>query len=237
MSRIPKKIHYCWLSGEAIPPMIQRCMDSWSRFMPDYELVHWDMARAEQIHVRFLQEALRTRSWAFASDYLRLHALATEGGVYLDSDVEVLKSFDCFMMHGAFSGVEHWAGMPNGLGIEGAIIGAESGHPWILSCLQKYDSKPFLREDGSKDEMVISGVIAGVAKEGFGFKFEPVAQDLANDLKIYAPVTFTHVNGIFSEVETHAIHRCAASWKKPIPAWKRCLGIARQKVLRKFRAQ
>ena len=92
---IPKKIHYIWLSNDPLPKLPQLCIESWKRHCPDYEIIHWDMAKCEQIikNVPFVREAVELRKWAFASDYIRLYAISTEGGIYLDSDVYLYQSF------------------------------------------------------------------------------------------------------------------------------------------------
>jgi mannosyltransferase OCH1-like enzyme len=91
---IPKKLHYCWFSGEPFPEDIQRCIDSWQKFLPDFEWVKWDREKALATKIPWVSEAIQQKRWAFAADAVRLYALYTEGGLYLDTDVEVLKPFD-----------------------------------------------------------------------------------------------------------------------------------------------
>ena len=105
---IPKVIHYCWLSNDPYPDKIQKCMDTWRKVLPDYEIKLWntenfDMSKAP-VYVR---EAFEQRKWAFAADYIRMYALYTEGGIYLDSDVKVLKSFDEFLNYKFFTSLEY----------------------------------------------------------------------------------------------------------------------------------
>ncbi|BCU75844.1 glycosyltransferase [Luteolibacter sp. LG18] len=221
-SPIPRRIHYCWLSDDPLPELQQRCLASWKRHLPGYEIVRWDMPRARAIDNRFLHQAIDSRAWAFAADYLRLHALATEGGLYLDSDVEVFRSFDPFLRHRAFSAIEHWPEI-HAIGIEGAILGSEPGHPWIRDCLAYYADRNFLGPDGKKDETIISGIIAGIAAERYGFRHAVEEQHLAGDIHLYPPIVLTHTRGPFSETETHALHHCVGSWRAPKPLWKRAL--------------
>ncbi|MDR3128763.1 MAG: hypothetical protein LBU03_00695 [Tannerellaceae bacterium] len=103
---IPKKIHWCWLSKDPLPPRVKKCLKSWKRVMPDYEIICWDKERFDIDSVQFVKDACAARKWAFAADYIRLYAVYTEGGIYLDSDVLVFRRFDCFLNHGAFSGIE-----------------------------------------------------------------------------------------------------------------------------------
>lgn len=93
---IPKVIHFCWLSNEPYPDLIKKCIESWKEKLPDYAIKKWDTTNFDVTSVPFVKEAYECKKWAFAADYIRLHALYTEGGIYLDSDVRVLKSFDVF---------------------------------------------------------------------------------------------------------------------------------------------
>ena len=99
---IPKKIHFCWLSGGGMPLWIQKCINSWKEVMPDYEVIHWDRNKFNIESVPFVNEAYSAKKWAFASDYIRLYALYKEGGIYLDADVFVRKPFDRFLIYNFF---------------------------------------------------------------------------------------------------------------------------------------
>lgn len=105
---IPKIIHYCWLSNDPFPEKIQMCMDSWKKIMPDYELKLWNTQNFDvENSIPYVKEAFANRKWAFVADYIRLYALYTEGGIYLDSDVKVLKRFDDFLHHSFFTSMEY----------------------------------------------------------------------------------------------------------------------------------
>ena len=128
---IPKTIHYCWISGDPYPEKIQRCVDSWKRVLPDYEIMVWDKTRAETIKSRYVNEAIENHRYAFAADFVRFYALYTYGGIYLDSDVEVLKPFDDLL------GLKYFIGKENsGNDWEPAIMGAEAGVPWMKNMLE-----------------------------------------------------------------------------------------------------
>lgn len=142
---IPKRIHLCWLSGDPYPPKIRRCLDSWKRRLPDYEVVLWDRNLFDIESVPWVKQAFEAKKYAFAADYIRLYALYNYGGIYLDSDVEVLRSFDPLLSLPYFAGVET-AGT-----IEAAVLGVEAGCDWIKSCLDYYEGRQFLRSDGSCD--------------------------------------------------------------------------------------
>lgn len=142
---IPKIIHYCWLSGEPYPEDIQRCIDSWHKYMPDYKFKLWDMKTFDSSRWKYTSEALSRRKYAFVSDVVRLYALYTEGGIYLDSDIEVYKSFDSLLDNPAFSCME------SGGRFAAWLMASEPSNPLFKELLSYYDAKSFLREDGSMD--------------------------------------------------------------------------------------
>ena len=116
---IPKIIHLCWLSGDPYPAKIAKCLDTWKKHLPDYEVMLWDTNRFDLNSSIWVRQAFEKKKYAFAADYIRFYALYHYGGIYLDSDVEVLKSFDDLLDLPYFMGAEK-AHTP-----EAAIIGAE----------------------------------------------------------------------------------------------------------------
>ena len=94
---IPKIIHYCWLSDDPIPTDLERCMKTWKEHLPDYEFIKWDFTRFDKESSQWVKEAFKAKKYAFAADYIRLYALYNFGGIYLDMDVEVLRSYDEFL--------------------------------------------------------------------------------------------------------------------------------------------
>ena len=104
---IPKIIHYTWFSNDPYPEMVEECIASWHKQMPEYEFRLWDMSSIIDIDSVFLREALQERKWAFAADFVRLYAIYHNGGIYLDTDVIVYKSFDPLLEQRAFIGREN----------------------------------------------------------------------------------------------------------------------------------
>lgn len=142
---IPKIIHLCWLSGDPYPPKIVKCLASWKKHLPDYEVMLWDTNRFDLESSIWVKQAFEKKKYAFAADYIRFYALFHYGGIYLDSDVEVLKSFDDLLDLPYFIGAEK-AQTP-----EAAIIGAEKECDWIKRCLDYYQDRLFVKEDGTLD--------------------------------------------------------------------------------------
>ena len=168
---IPKVIHYCWLSGDPYPEIIQRCIDSWKDKLPDYQFVLWDKNKFDINSHIWVKQAYESRKFAFAADYIRLYALYYYGGIYLDTDVEVLTSFDNLLNRNYFIGLDSQSKL------EAAIIGSEAKSDWILACLKYYDNRKFY---GDKNISV-----ADFSKLGFFQIFEKIKN--RDELMEYVP--------------------------------------------------
>lgn len=224
---IPKKIHWCWLSGDPLPHKIQDCVNSWKRVMPDYEIICWDKKRFDIDSVPFVKQAYACRKYAFAADYIRLYALYTEGGIYLDSDVRVFERFDRFLDHGAFSSVEFvkemfmdrsdkdWYCRHLGYGIQCAVMGAEKGNAYIKDCLSYYMDKHIEVKEGRIVGIhVIPAIAAKIAYERYGFvydDFSDTPQHLEAGLVIYPSYVFSALYGDV-RLSTVCIHLAEQAW-------------------------
>lgn len=145
---IPKTIHYCWFGRGPLPELAQKCIESWHKFMPDYEYKLWNEDNFDVNSIPYTKEAYEARKFAFVSDYVRLKALYEEGGLYMDTDVEVYKSFDNLMNLTAFAGYEGTKHHPVGTG----VIASEKGGAWVKEQLDYYsDELHFIKSDGSFD--------------------------------------------------------------------------------------
>lgn len=136
---IPKKIHFCWLSGDEYPSLIKHCINTWHEILPDYEIILWDTKRFDINSVPWVKQAFKARKYAFAADYIRFYAVYTEGGIYLDSDVEMIKSFNPLLQYKSFIGFEAATGA-----LEAAIFGAEAGTQWCGDILEFYKDRNFI---------------------------------------------------------------------------------------------
>ncbi|AYV37964.1 TPA: glycosyltransferase family 32 protein [Aeromonas veronii] len=147
---IPKKIHYCWFGGAELPELAVRCMASWVKHCPDYEIIRWDESNSDLESCQFVREAYAAKKWAFVSDYMRLKVVEEHGGIYLDIDVELLKPLDPFLEYQGFMGFEQAKPycVNTGLG-----FGAVAHHPVIRKLMVNYENTPFIKADGSFDMM------------------------------------------------------------------------------------
>lgn len=190
---IPKIIHYCWFSGDRKPDSICRCIDSWKRYLPDYEIRCWDASCFESIKSRFANEAFQNKKWAFASDYVRLFALYTEGGIYLDSDVQVWDSLDSLLDNEFFSGLEMRDKEHTQVYLEAAIMGAVKGNSFIKQCLDEYDKRVFVKGDGSFDMTPIPTILSAIMEENYGWKREDRTQSI-DGMTIYSTEIIANTN-------------------------------------------
>ncbi|MCA6034472.1 glycosyltransferase family 32 protein [Bacteroides thetaiotaomicron] len=142
---IPKVIHYCWFGGNPLPELAQKCITSWKKLCPDYKIKEWNEQNFDVYSNAYVREAYEARKFAFVSDYVRLYALYTEGGVYMDTDVEVLKNLDVLLHYEAVSGFESKTQIPTGL------IASQRLHPFIGELLHEYDELHFQHPNGSLD--------------------------------------------------------------------------------------
>ena len=143
---IPKIIHYCWFGGKPKPPLAVKCIESWKRFCPDYEILEWneenfDLSAAPE----YVHQAYEAGRWAFVTDYVRLVALVKMGGVYMDTDVEVVKPLDSYLQHEAFAGFESIDRVQTGL------LACVPGFSLFADFLRHYDTARFLLPDGTCD--------------------------------------------------------------------------------------
>lgn len=141
--RIPKIIHYCWLSGSPYPDNISRCIESWHKHLPDYEFVLWDTDRFDIDSLPWTKQAFETKKYAFAADYIRLYALYNHGGIYLDTDVLLYKSFDDLLDLPYFIGRDFVGAF------EPAVMGCEAGTEWVRQVMEYYVNRDFVNADGS----------------------------------------------------------------------------------------
>jgi len=205
---IPKTIHYCYFGGNPLPPLAETCIESWQKYCPDFEIIRWDEGNYTLDSNPYIKEATTEKKWAFVSDYFRLDVLYNYGGIYMDTDVELIKPINEFLNHSAFSGFESKNGIPTG------IIGAVKGNGWIEFLLNDYSDRHFIF-NGKLDYSTNVETITRLTKERYPLILNNTFQDL-KDVVFYPTNYFCPMygmdNNIIIEENTYCIHHFAASW-------------------------
>ena len=220
---IPEIIHFCWLSGDEYPALVKSCIDSWQRMLPDYQIVLWDTNRFDINSHPYVKAAFEAKKYAFCADYIRIFALYTMGGIYLDSDVMVYKSFDPFLVHKSFTSIEFHTNFLYArisgkreklVGIEAAVIGSERGEKWLKDILDYYDKTQFYARGSKRDYNIMPRVIARVLAEKYNFEYIPIFQELSNGLVVYSSDVFSDKRVPESIPTKYSSHLCNNSWGK-----------------------
>lgn len=206
---IPKKIHYCWFGRGKKPDIALKCIESWKKHLPEYEIKEWNENNFDLSRFSYTQEAYDARKFAFVTDVVRLYALYTEGGIYMDTDVEVLGSLDKFLNHIAFSGFEDETHVPTG------IMASEKGGKWVYDNMNYYLNRHFIKEDGSFDITTNVTSITNYMLEK-GLNPNNTFQDFPDLITLYPKDVFcpkSYSNGkIYLTENTVTIHHFAGSW-------------------------
>jgi hypothetical protein len=193
-------------------------MQSWEKHLQGYKFIEWNEENFDLNQNLYVKQAYEAGKYAFVSDYARLHALYTHGGIYLDTDVEVLRSLDRFLVHDAFSGFEDDRFLQSG------TMGAVKGHPWIKELMDYYEGRSFLRDDGTPDQTTNTAVMTEICSRK-GLVLNGQYQVLSNGVVFYPRTYFSpydYVNGgNYITEESYTIHHFAKSW---LPARVRFAG-------------
>lgn len=209
---IPKIIHYCWFGGNKYPKLVKKCILSWKKRLPDFQIKCWNEDTFNLAHApQYVKEAYQKQKYAFVSDYVRLYALYHEGGVYLDTDVEVCKDFTNLLNSDVVMGYE------NKVQISTAFIASVPQSVLIKKLLDSYYVRHFIREDASLDMTTnVSYISAFLRAHGIELNGEYIK---SSDLELYPQEYFSprswedgkyHITG-----NTYAIHYFQGSWHSP----------------------
>ena len=206
---IPKIIHYCWFGKNPLSPLAVSCIESWKKYCPDYEIREWNEDNFDLDLFPYTREAYDNRKFAFVTDVVRLYVLYHEGGIYMDTDVEVLRSIDCFLNHHAFSGFEDEHNVPTG------IMASEKGGKWVKDNLEYYHGKHFLLSNGSFD-LTTNVITITNYMLSFGLRQDNTYQDFPDLITLYPKDYFcpkSYRDGkIYLTENSCTIHHFAGSW-------------------------
>lgn len=218
---VPKKIHYCWFGGGELPELAQKCIASWHRYMPDYKFVLWNEDRFDVNVHPYTKEAYEARKFAFVSDYVRLWVLCNEGGIYLDTDVEVFRSFDELLDYDAFAGFEGSKYLPVGT----CVLASKAGGLWVREMLDYYENRHFFKNDGSYD--MTTNVQFITAKMRMHGLVQDGKEQQYKDLHVF-PVDYFSPRNTMGEYirteDTFCDHHGMGSWSGQEQGWKARIG-------------
>ena len=225
---IPKIIHYCWFGGNPLPELAQNCIESWKTHCNGYRIVRWDESNFDiNSSPLYVRQAYETKKWAFVTDYVRLYVMVNYGGIYMDTDVEVLKSLDTFLHHQAFSGFENDTQIPTG------IMASEKGFPLFKNLLQYYDDAVFLNKDGTMNFTTNVVIITNICFK-YGFQpnnsFQNIEGFVLYPKDYFCPFDNSTKTITITE-NTATIHHFSGSWVTNDVEKQRKMNLKKQKLL------
>ncbi|WP_461789283.1 glycosyltransferase family 32 protein [Pedobacter sp.] len=207
---IPKIIHYCWFGRGEMPELVQRCVASWKKYLPDYELMLWNEDNFDISSYQYALDAYKEKKYAFVADVCRLYVLKKMGGLYLDTDVEFIKTMpDEFLNDIAFTAFEDQL-------VSAGVIGSVKNGEWISNLLAFYDDKSFYKADGSLDINPITELMTAHLGEEKEVLPNNTFQKIAGYCTIYPSEYFYPKSWKTLKMNitpnTYCIHHFAGSW-------------------------
>lgn len=221
MSSIPKCIHYCWFGGNPLGLDEERCIASWREHFPEYEIRRWDESNFDVRCCPYVSEAYEAKKWAFVSDYARFKILFDEGGLYFDTDVEVIRPLDDIIDQGPFMGCETDVGMSaaHGKAVNVAVnpglgLASPPGSALYGEVLESYEEDHFLSSDGRMNLTTVVERMTAILRER-GLLNRPGIQDVGG-IRVYPSEYFCPMDMYTGELNvthnTRTIHHYKASW-------------------------
>lgn len=198
---IPKIIHYVWVGRNPKSKLIQECIATWKKKLPNYQIIEWNEDNFDIHENSYIEQAYTAKKWAFVSDYIRAKAIYTQGGIYLDTDVRVLDRLDPLLNDKAFIGFE------NNEYLSAAIFGAEKGHPLMKDILDYYDQKNFTFDSNNQLAGVNSLSVTEIVTKNYGLKLGNFDQNLNQGLHVYNDGVLCNPSG-----SSKTIHLFTGTW-------------------------
>lgn len=216
MQRIPKKIHYCWFGKTPTPKIFERCLDSWKRYCPDYEIIRWDETNFNFDNNEYLKKTYNLKKYANFTDYFRLKIIYDHGGIYLDIDVELIKPLNELLNYKSFFSMQDDYYFASGLG-----FGAEKRHPLIQKLMTHYEN--IANQIDQNYEFDICPITeTNIIRENYeidGLKVNVIDNNIFLPREFMCPVPYISSETFFTD-NTISIHHFSASWIKPRQRFK-----------------
>lgn len=204
---IPHKIHYCWFGKKSLPKSALDCISSWEKHMPNYDIKRWDETNFDVNAINYTKDAYSHGLYAFVSDYARFKILENEGGIYLDTDVEIVKPLDDIISKGPYMGIEEGLLVNPGLG-----FAAESGALFLRTILSYYENLSFIKADGSVNfDTVVFHITKLLKREGWTGKETKIAGFNIYPAEYFCPLNYK-TKKLKITPNTHTIHHYNATW-------------------------
>ena len=212
---IPKIIHYCWFGRNPLPPLAVKCIESWRKFLPDYEIKEWNEDNFDVNIIPYTAEAYRLKKYAFVSDYARFWILYKYGGLYFDTDVEVIKNMDDIIAKGSFMGCEHNKGNTSEASVApGLGLGVNPGLGLYKSIVEYYNTHHFASWRGHRMGNVVT-ITTSILSQ-MPHKIDEQGVFIYDDLLVYPPEYFCPKNYYTGELniteKSVCIHHYSATW-------------------------
>lgn len=226
---IPKIIHYCWFGGKPLPKSAEKCIASWRKFLPDYEIKEWNESNFDVNCMRYTAEAYAARKYAYVSDYARFWVLYRYGGLYFDVDVEIIKPLDDIIARGPFMGCEEAyteGAAPSALGVNpGLGLGVNPGLGLVKELLDNYEATSFEAENQDRNAGIYKTVVTYttdlLVERGLKNTNEIQCVD---GIYIYPKEYFNpleHINQMHITENTRSIHWYDGTWQPKSVKWRR----------------
>ncbi|MBR1939346.1 hypothetical protein IJ847_01270 [Candidatus Saccharibacteria bacterium] len=227
---IPKKIHYVWLGDRPIPDRDQKFIKNWQKLNPDYEIRRWTEADIDLKKYPLVAKALAEKRWALAADIIRIYAVYSEGGIYLDTDIELLKPLDSLLKYNAFAAWESQFWFTT------SVFGAKKHSPWIAKILRRYELADPHQKITTDTFLKTVHSPSVYAQDIFGIELDGATRVYGdNDFATFAPEYLSPKHYMTGQLHTTkntiAIHHYASTWHTPSEKLKNSLARAGYKIL------
>ncbi len=218
-TKIPKIIHFCWFGHGEYSDKMKYCMASWEKYCPDYKIMKWDEDSFDLDSCNYIRQAYDKKRWAFVTDYVRFKVLQQYGGVYLDTDMEVIKPFNDLLNDDAVLSFKQVVEGTNFNGLTSAFIATKPNNPDFNPLIEQFESRSYINEEGEEDITPIAKFLTDLVKDK-GIKLDDSLQS-QNGITVYPheylcpTVISTKDSKIATTDNTHVIHHFVGTWRTP----------------------